>query len=88
MPDKYFRGFHAIGEVAKRAQPLAAFMATHHPESQSLRIARSDFDLVARWPKAAALHGFEFGAGQIKFMGFNVIHNNSTPRYGIDNDSQ
>lgn len=85
MTEPYFRGFHAIGEVAKKAQRIAD-NAPFLPNLRTLRLYRRDYDLVKRWPKAAALHGFEFTADAISFRGFAVAHDGTRPRYPADGD--
>lgn len=80
MTEPYFRGFHAIGEVAKKADRIAA-NARFLPHIRVLRLYRRDYDLVARWPNAAKLHGFEFAQGVISFKGFQITFDGSAERY-------
>lgn len=87
MSEPYFRGFHAIGEVASKARRLAEHCAKFTDCVRVLRLYRRDYDLVARWPKAAALHGFEFTGPAISFQGFKVECDTSRPRYGVNDEA-
>ncbi len=81
MTEKYFRGFHAIGEVAKKAQRIADHAGRFTRGMVILRLYRTDYDLVARWPNAAKMHGFEFSEGLISFKGFRVAYSSGAERY-------
>jgi len=81
MTEKYFRGFHAIGEVAKKAQRIADHAGKFSRDLRVLRLYRTDYDLVARWPNAAKMHGFEFSEGVISFKGFRVAYSTGPERY-------
>lgn len=85
MTEKYFRGFHAIGEVAKKARRIAD-NAAFLPNVRTLRLYRRDYDLVARWPNAAKLHGFEFTAGVMSFHGFQLAYDHTAQRYPTNAD--
>lgn len=80
MSDKYFRGFHAIGEVAERMKKLAEHCQKFHACS-SLRLYRKDYDLLVRWPKAAELHGITQSGGVPYFMGFKLDYDRTEKRY-------
>lgn len=50
-----FRGYASIREVVERMGPMGVWMEKFKPECKHLTLKRRDFDLLERWPKAAAL---------------------------------
>jgi hypothetical protein len=80
MTEKTFRGFLAIGEVVERMKPLAEHQKKYH-QTEYLTLFRKDFDLLARWPKAAELHGVSQQGGVLVFMGFKLRFDKTEKRY-------
>lgn len=83
MAEKYFRGFHAIAEVVERMVKLADHQQKFHPH-ESLRLFRKDYDLLARWPKAAAMHGVMVEGETLVFKGFTLTYDRTQKRYQSD----
>lgn len=82
MTEKYFRGWHAIGEVMERVTKLAEHQQKFHPDAPSIRLFRKDYDLINRWPKAGVMHGFVYvEEGVIQFKGFVLSYDRSPKRY-------
>lgn len=79
--EKYFRGFHAIKEVAQRLTPIVDHAKKFSPDMTQVRLFAKDYDLVERWPKAAAMHGFTFDGDAIFFHGMVLRSYDSVPRY-------
>lgn len=52
-----FRGIRGIEEIVARMTPLMDWTKQFKPEQKSLRLSRTDYDLVKRWPKAANVLG-------------------------------
>lgn len=84
MTDSYFRGYHAIGEVAAKAKRLAEHAGRFTRDLKVLRLYRRDYDLVARWPNAAKLHGFEFTGAVISYGGFRIDCDRTPERYPVN----
>lgn len=77
-----FRGYKAISEVAARVRPLAEWMQQHRPGATSITLRGADYDLVVRWPKAAAMLGFQVPEqGPPKFGGFTISRDRTPDRY-------
>lgn len=80
MSDKQFRGYWAIAEVVARMKKLAEHYAKFHPR-KTICLYRKDYDLLARWPKAAALHGIRQEGKTLVFMGFELGYDKTEKRY-------
>lgn len=76
-----FRGFHGIGEVIERMEPLGNWLQAFKPETKVLTLRRRDLDLLQRWPKAAALYHVYTVDGVTHWRGFVLRADASPPRY-------
>jgi hypothetical protein len=57
-----FRGYNGIKEIKTMIEPMIEWLLKYKPEPQHLKLHRKDYDLLVRWPKAGAMHGFEVSA--------------------------
>lgn len=48
-----FRGIQGIRQIKARMGPLTAWYKKFKPNVHELILDRADYDLIARWPKAA-----------------------------------
>jgi hypothetical protein len=76
-----FRGIQAIREAKARLKPLAAWYKAFKPEVTDLVCSRKDYDLIARWPKAAHVEDFTVSDSGIYFDGFRLTFDTGQGRY-------
>jgi hypothetical protein len=76
-----FRGIQGIREIKARMTQLVAWYAKHKPEVRELVIERTDYDLIARWPKAANVEGFDVTDNGIFFSGMRLTYTTGQGRY-------
>ncbi len=75
------RGYSLIGDLAVRMVRLAEFLTENRHDSVRITIKRADWDLLRRWPRAAADHGFLVTRDLITWRGFQVSPDNGPGRY-------
>lgn len=75
------RGFVSISEVARHIEPLAKWQKQFKPAVATIRIRRTDYDLINRWVRASLAVGFEFSRDQIFYWGYMLIPDGSQSRY-------
>lgn len=71
------RGYTSIQEVVAKMRPLAEWYAKNKPKITTLTLARKDYDLVARWPKAAELCDFYTANGELRYRWTDPVTKNS-----------
>lgn len=76
-----FRGIQGIREVKARMLPLLAWYRRFKPDINEIIIARKDYDLLARWPKAANVEGFLAGPNGIFYEGLRLTFDTGQGRY-------
>jgi hypothetical protein len=76
-----FRGIQGIREAKARLAKLAAWYKRFKPEVTELVCSRKDYDLIARWPKAANVEQFLVSASGIYFEGFRLTYDTGQGRY-------
>jgi hypothetical protein len=82
----HFRGYQAIKEIVDYMNPLAEWMAKFKPDTHDLTLKGPDYDVIARWPKAAAIHNIRVSdAGDILFKGFKLKRDKKPFRYSQKN---
>ncbi len=77
----YFRGYWSIKEVIDYMDPLAEWMTKHKPDSKELTLKGPDFDLLKRWPKAAAMFRVHQHEGALTYKGFSLKRDKKPSRY-------
>lgn len=76
-----FRGIQGIREIKSRISRLAQWNKKFRPDIRTLTLARKDFDLIARWPKAAQVEGFDVTHNGVFFDGFQLNYSSGEGRY-------
>lgn len=76
-----FRGTKAIQDVKQRMQPLADWFTKFKPEVRELVVERKDYDLIARWPKAAHAEDIEVTHNGIFWGRFQLAYDSGEGRY-------
>jgi hypothetical protein len=76
-----FRGIQGIRDIKARLEPLADYYIAFKPSVTELICSRADYDLVARWPKAAAIEGFDTSDAGIFFQGLRLTFATGEGRY-------
>lgn len=88
------RGYHSILEVVERMKPVYDWYMRFKPEVTRLTLVRKDYDLIARWPKAAELCDFIKVGNEIRYRyfkrdektykDFTLAFDKKAPRYERD----
>lgn len=81
MSDSPFRGIQGIREAKTRMLPLISWYRKYKPEVQEICISRTDYDLIARWPKAANSEDFVFSDSGIWYEGLRLTYDTGEGRY-------
>ena len=76
-----FRGIQGIREIKARMTTLVAYYAKFRPDVQELVCSRKDYDLIARWPKAANVEGFLISDAGIFYEGLRLTYDTGQGRY-------
>lgn len=76
-----FRGIQGIREIRARLNPLAEWYERFKPEVTELVCSRKDYDLIARWPKAAEVEGFVLSHNGIFYEGLRLTYDTGQGRY-------
>lgn len=76
-----FRGIQGIREIKARLLPLAQWYAKFKPEVTELVCERTDYDLIARWPKAANVEEFDVTDNGVFFKGMRLTFATGQGRY-------
>lgn len=84
----HFRGIQGIREIKTRMARLAHWNKQFRPDVRTLALGRKDFDLIARWPKAAKVEGFDVTHNGIFFDGFQLNYASGQGRYETRSKSQ
>jgi hypothetical protein len=74
-----FRGYHAIGAVAKTLKTLAEGLAHRRLPATYITLRAKDYDLITRWPQAAALHEIFVNEGTLHWHGFTLRREHGRP---------
>lgn len=77
-----FRGYHGIKEILDEITPLVDFILKYKPSLKHMTLNRKSYDLIARWPKAGAMHGFEYSKeGIVSYKGIVLGYDKRPGRY-------
>lgn len=76
-----FRGIQGIREIKTRMATLVSWYQTFKPDLKEIVIERVDYDLVARWPRAAAVEEFDVTDNGIFFKGMRLTYTTGQGRY-------
>jgi hypothetical protein len=76
-----FRGIKGIRDIKAELQPLAEWYLKFKPEVDTLTCSRIDYDLIARWPRAANVEGFDVTDNGIFFKGLRLSYDTGEGRY-------
>lgn len=76
-----FRGIQGIREIKARMAELVSFYRKFKPEVTELVCSRDDYDLIARWPKAANVEGFSVTDNGIFYEGLRLTFDTGQGRY-------
>lgn len=81
-PESYFRGLRGIQEIRDdKLRRLAEWMKANRPTCTTITLKRKDYDLIARYPKAASLAGFTVQDGVVTYEGFTLHWDKTPERY-------
>ena len=83
MADRVFQGYRLIEQLMKNLGPLADWTRKFKPGQQHLTLARTDYDAIQRWPRAA--HCFEIevlSTGEVWYRGLELTYDGGPKRYG------
>lgn len=84
MADSVTRGFRGIEEVVKRMPPLLEWTKQFKPEQMHLTLARTDYDLIKRYRKAAAAHDIHVvNSTEIWWRGLELVYDSGQARYPL-----
>lgn len=78
---KVSRGYWSIKEVVDRLKPLAQWYEQHKPNVRQITTDGSDYDLIARWQKAAEQLGFTVTKEGVMFGIYTLKRDNAPARY-------
>lgn len=83
MAETAFRGYASIGEVMKRMTKLIEWTRQFKPQQQHMTLQRTDYDLIKRWPKAAAAHGISVvdNGRELWYRGLELTYDGGPRRY-------
>jgi hypothetical protein len=76
-----YRGIQSIREAKARMIRLIAWYSKHKPEITELCVSRADYDLIARWPRAADVEGFVVNHNGIFYEGMRLKYDAVIGRY-------
>ncbi len=76
-----FRGIQGIREIKERIAPLVNFYLGANKVA-TVTCRRVDFDLIQRWPKAAAVEGFDVTHNGVFYKGLKLGYDRGPSRYG------
>lgn len=76
-----FRGIQGIREIKTRMETLVDWYRQFKPGLRELVVDRKDYDLIARWPKAANVEGFDVTDNGIFFSGMRLTYATGQGRY-------
>jgi hypothetical protein len=76
-----FRGSKAIQDVIERMKPLAEWYERFKPEVRELVVERTDYDLIARWPRAAHALDIEVTHNGSFWKRFQLAYDSGEGRY-------
>jgi hypothetical protein len=76
-----FRGIQGIREIKTRMNALVDYYRKFRPDVNELVCSRKDYDLVARWPKAANAEGFLISDSGIFYEGLRLTYDTGQGRY-------
>jgi hypothetical protein len=76
-----FRGIKGIREIKARMSALADFYRKFKPEVTEIVLERSEYDLIARWPRAADFEGFILSHNGIFYEGLRLTYDTGEGRY-------
>lgn len=81
MAEATFRGYWAIKELIERLEPLTEWTKQFKPAQRHITLARKDYDLVRRWPKAAHIHQIECVGPETWYHGYELTYDGGPRRY-------
>jgi hypothetical protein len=81
MTESTFRGIKGIRDIKARMVGLAKWYRQFKPGVTDIILERKDYDLIARWPKAADVDG-------IFFDGFRLTFDTGQGRYNKNQGPQ
>lgn len=76
-----FRGIKGIQEIMVRMAALVEYYERFRPDVKELVCERKDYDLIARWPKAANVEGFLISDAGIFYRGLRLTYDTGQGRY-------
>jgi len=76
-----FRGIQGIREIKARMNSLVEYYRKFRPDVNELVCSRKDYDLIARWPKAANVEGFLISDSGIFYEGLRLTYDTGQGRY-------
>lgn len=76
-----FRGIQGIREAKAKMQKLVAWYRKFKPDVTEIVVSRKDYDLIARWPKAANAEEFLIGPNGIFYEGLRLTFDTGQGRY-------
>lgn len=76
-----FRGIQGIREIRARMTTLVAYYQRFRPDVNELVCSRKDYDLIARWPRAANAEGFLISDSGIFYEGLRLTYDTGQGRY-------
>lgn len=80
--ESYFRGLRGIQEIRDgKLRRLAEWLKANRPSCRQITLRRKDYDLIARYPKAAGLAGFTVANGSVIYDGFELHWDKTPQRY-------
>lgn len=82
MAEQTFRGYWSIKEVLERMDPLVEWTKKFKPQQRHITLARKDYDLIRRWPKASHVHQIEVVGPETWYHGFELTYDGGPTRYG------
>lgn len=77
------RGIKGIREIKVKALPLIRWYQQFRPDVRDFTLAKKDFDLIARWPKASRFEGFDITDNGIFYEGLKMRWDMSEGRYNV-----
>jgi hypothetical protein len=84
-----FRGYRGIEMITLMIAPMVEWLLKYKPDPRKLTLTRKDYDLVARWPKAGKMLGFEYPEqGLIVYKGIVLGYDRKPQRYESVKDAQ
>lgn len=76
-----FRGIQGIREIKTRMSALVDYYRKFKPDVNELVCSRKDYDLIARWPKAANVEGFLISDNGVFYEGLRLTYDTGQGRY-------